>query len=93
MCKQNHAFLSRFQSMCIFCTILIMSGCTSFQTPKTVNVPVIVPCISSNVAKPDYTFDASKGKSLGEQVRSLLVDRQLAIGYTAELEAQVEGCR
>jgi hypothetical protein len=73
--------------------IALLTGCASFQTPKVVNIPVQVPCVSEVPAKPDYTFKDSRNKSLGEQVRALLVDRELSIGYEARLEAVLEGCR
>jgi hypothetical protein len=72
--------------------IVLLSGCATFTPPKVVNVPVIVPCVTHDVTAPDYTFKSSEGKSLGEQVRSLLIDRELSIGYEARLRAVIEGC-
>jgi hypothetical protein len=85
--------MSRFK-FTIPCVLLIfiLTGCASFQPPKVVNVPVQVKCVTHDVTVPDYTFKSSEGKSLGEQVRSLLIDRELSIGYEARLRAIIEGC-
>ena len=71
-----------------------LTGCSTFQTPQVVNLPVIVPCVKEVPQKPELLFgEADKDKPIVYQVQDMAIDRLNLLGYSAELEAVVEGCR
>ena len=76
--------------------ILLLAGCSTnpFATvPKEVSVPVIVPCVQDVPVKPASEFEASKGKSLFDQTKALLIDLENDVIFEAGLEAVISGCR
>jgi len=93
MCIENSFLSTHIRNVFILSTFLIMSGCSTFSAPKEVNIPVLIPCISESPVKPDYTFEMSKGKSEAEQVRALVVDRELSLAYEALLESILIACK
>ena len=78
-----------------FILLFILSGCANFGTPHEVSIPVQVPCISVGdiPEKQASLFEASKGQSLFEQVKALLIDRENSIIYETELETELAGCK
>ena len=78
-----------------FILLFILSGCASFGTPHEVSIPVQVPCISAGdiPKKQASLFEATKGQSLFEQVKALLIDRENSIIYETELETELAGCK
>lgn len=72
---------------------LLLAGCAGVQVPETVYVPVHTPCVGKVPEAPESEFSKSGGKSVFEQVRSLLIDREQDKLYKAELEAVIAGCQ
>jgi len=72
---------------------LLLAGCAT-PDPVTIRVPVPIKCIDRVPERPYLRTDAELlAMDDFELVLSLARDRRLFQGYTAELEAVVEGCR
>lgn len=72
---------------------------TACATPKerivyrTVTVPVFQPCAPKLDPKPDYpTLRAPVAADIFEQMRTLLIERDMRAAREMELEAAVSGC-
>lgn len=71
---------------------LAMSACTT--APRTVEVPVPVPCHVTLPITPDWATDKLGSASTRfERVRALLVEREQARGYITELTAAATSCQ
>ena len=79
--------------------IALLTGCSSFQIqepPKVlkVEIPISTSCVKQEVKKPAFKTDSDlldfNGYSFG---MTLFAERSLYIGYVAELEAIIEGCK
>jgi len=83
------------KNVLIFSCFIYISGCANFGTPHEVSIPVQVPCISAGdiPKKQASLFEASKGQSLFEQIKALLIDRENSIIYETELETELAGCK
>jgi hypothetical protein len=79
--------------------ILLLSGCwlqQPFVKPEIieVQVPIIVPCISTLPTKPEFiTNEQLLEMQDGNFVYSLYADRLKRIGYIRELESLLIGCQ
>jgi hypothetical protein len=78
----------------LFWLIYMLSGCATDQKIQRVEVPVIVPCVKSVPAKPDFeTAHLLKTSSEGEKFLALARDYVRARIYEGGLEATIAGCR
>lgn len=60
---------------------------------KTVAVPIYQPCTPALSPKPDYpTLAAPVAADIFDQMRTLLVERDMRAAREVELEAAVSGC-
>lgn len=76
---------------------VVLGGCAS-RTPEVrtvrVDVPVLVPCKTKEVAVPPWAAQGlKKSDNLELKVRALLAERRQRIGYERQLAAAVEACR
>ena len=75
--------------------VVLLTGCAS-APPATVEVrvPVLVSCVTTVPARPDYEFGKlTLAASEGEKVLALARDWPRARKYEGELEAVIAGCR
>ncbi|MGO3544272.1 MAG: hypothetical protein ACTIOG_17620 [Pseudomonas helleri] len=77
--------------------VALLAGCGN-REPEVrivrVEVPVLVPCKTKEVAVPSWAAAGlQKADSLEVKVRALLAERRQRIGYERELVAAVEACR
>jgi hypothetical protein len=75
---------------------LVLTGCVGMD-PEVhtvrVEVPVLVPCKTKEVAVPPWAAAGlKKSDSLEVKVRSLLAERRQRIGYEKQLKAAVLAC-
>lgn len=80
----------------VVCAV-VLAGCAS-RPPEMrtvrVEVPVLVPCKTKEVAVPPWAAQGlKKSDSLELKVRALLAERRQRIGYERQLAAAVEACR
>lgn len=79
--------------------VLALAGCAGqVKEPEPrivrVEVPVVVPCRTEEVAVPAWAADGlRRGDSLEVKVRALLAERLQARGYIRELVAANQACR
>jgi len=78
--------------------VAILAGCATpapvidVKTQK-VEVPVEVPCKVTVPPAPDYNFNKSKPTdSVFDKTKALLADRDLSLGYQAQLLAALNSC-
>ncbi|WP_258925534.1 hypothetical protein [Pseudomonas paracarnis] len=76
---------------------LVLTGCAG-REPEVrtvrVEVPVLVPCKTKEVAVPPWTAAGlKKSHSLEVKVRALLAERRQRIGYERQLVAAVQACQ
>lgn len=76
---------------------LVLVGCAA-REPEVrtvrVEVPVLVPCKTKEVAVPPWAAQGlSKSDSLEVKVRALLAERRQRIGYERQLVAAVTACQ
>lgn len=76
---------------------LVLAGCAS-RDPEVrtvrVEVPVLVPCKTQQVAVPPWAAnDLKKSDGLELKVRALLAERRQRIGYEKQLEAGIKACQ
>lgn len=76
---------------------LVLTGCAgraSEVRTVRVEVPMLVPCKTKEVAVPPWaTAGLKKSDSLEVKVRALLAERRQRIGYERELVVAVGACR
>ena len=76
--------------------VLLLAGCASREPvvrTVRVEVPVLVPCKTKEVAVPPWAAAGlKKSDSLEVKVRSLLAERRQRIGYEKQLKAAVLAC-
>jgi hypothetical protein len=77
-----------------FAILLAVSGCAT-PDPITVRVPVAIKCIDKIPERPALRTDTELAalESDYDLIIHIARDRRLYQGWTAELEAVVEGCR
>lgn len=76
--------------------VLVLAGCAA-KDPEVrtvrVEVPVLVPCKTQQVAVPPWAANGlKKSDSLEEKVRALLAERRQRIGYERQLVATIAAC-
>ncbi len=80
-----------------FLIVLLLLAACSTQTvikPIPVSVPVPVPCKAPVVSHPVWpTSDLTEKSSILEQVKALIAENELRIGYEAQLEASLLVCQ
>ncbi|UVM08877.1 hypothetical protein [Pseudomonas protegens] len=77
--------------------VVLMAGCAA-REPEVrtvrVEVPVVVPCKTQEVAVPPWAAASlKKSDPLELKVRGLLAERRQRIGYERELVAAVGACK
>ena len=77
--------------------LALLSGCTTHEPvvrTVRVEVPVLVPCKTQDVAVPPWAATGlKKSDSLEVKVRALLAERRQRMGYERELVAAVGACQ
>jgi hypothetical protein len=64
------------------------------RVPVEVKVPVLMPCKTPDVPKPEFAVDSLQtGAGIWAQMAALRADRLQRMAYEGELNAAVEGCR
>lgn len=76
---------------------LVLTGCAG-REPEVrtvrVEVPVLVPCQTKEVAVPPWAAAGlKKSDSLEVKVRALLAERRQRIGYERQLVAALQACQ
>lgn len=76
---------------------MVLTGCAG-RPPEVrtirVEVPVLVPCKTKEVAVPPWAAQGlKKSDSLELKVRALLAERRQRIGYERQLVAAVDACQ
>lgn len=76
--------------------VIVLAGCAHLEPEVRtlrVDVPVLVPCKTQEVAVPPWAaVGLKKSDSLEVKVRALLAERRQRIGYERELVAAVASC-
>ena len=77
--------------------VAALAGCST-REPEVrtlrVEVPVLVPCKTKEVAVPPWAAAGlKKADSLEVKVRALLAERRQRIGYEKELVAAIDACQ
>lgn len=77
--------------------VIVLAGCAHLEPEVRtlrVDVPVLVPCKTQEVAVPPWAAAGlKKSDSLEVKVRALLAERRQRIGYERELVAAVGACQ
>lgn len=77
--------------------LTLLTGCATHEPvvrTVRVEVPVLVPCNTQEVAVPPWAAaGVKKSDSLEVKVRALLAERRQRIGYERELVAAVGACQ
>lgn len=74
--------------------LLLLAGCASQTPPKTVEVPVPVPCKVPQIEKPSFAVDGLPiGANIWDQMLALRAERKQRQGYELKLEAAVQSCQ
>lgn len=69
---------------------IINVACSHLPKPQ----PILVPCKVPPITRPVFPFDSLQpGTDVFTQMKTLLADRKVRIGYETKLEAGVESCR
>lgn len=68
--------------------VLLLSGCATTQV-----VPVAVSCVTSTPSEPSYRYAPGSYAELFPLIQDLKGDRELMIGYAAQLNAVITGCK
>jgi len=74
--------------MAVCCAVLLAGCCTKPHYPT-----VPVSCVKSVPERSPSLFDTSAEADIAEQVRALLIDRDVTEIYVGGLESVVAGCR
>nr|WP_243458004.1 hypothetical protein [Serratia proteamaculans] len=76
---------------------MALAGCTTVPPAPSyveVKVPVAVPCITADVARPAFAVDQLPiGATIDVQMRALRAERHQRIGFERELIAANEACK
>jgi len=72
----------------LFCAVTLAGCCAKPHYPT-----VPVSCVKSVPERSPSLFDTSADADIAEQVRALLIDRDVTEIYVGGLEAIVAGCR
>jgi hypothetical protein len=84
----------RAAAIALVATCVLLAGCNGIKVPKTVEVPIPVPCIKERVERPFFVTDAQlAGMTDYALVLALAADRLERQGYERKLEAVIAGCR
>ena len=79
------------------CFLLFLAGCATHESGAhtvRVEVPVLVPCKTQDVAIPAWAAAGlRKSDSLEVKVRALLAERRQRVGYERGLVAAVMACQ
>ena len=86
-----------FQNLFMAVIVTALAGCAA-REPEVravrVEVPVLVPCKTQQVAVPPWAAnDLKKSDSLELKVRALLAERRQRIGYERQLLAALRACQ
>ncbi|MFJ4139992.1 hypothetical protein [Pseudomonas fragi] len=77
--------------------VIVLAGCAHLEPEVRtlrVDVPVLVPCKTQEVAVPPWAaVGLKKSDSLEVKVRALLAERRQRMGYERELVAAVGACQ
>mgnify|MGYP003605010284 CR=1 FL=1 len=77
--------------------VIVLAGCAHLEPEVRtlrVDVPVLVPCKTQEVAVPPWAAAGlKKSDSLEVKVRALLAERRQRMGYERELVAAVGACQ
>lgn len=74
--------------------LLLLAGCASQTPPKTVEVPVPVPCKVPQIEKPSFAVDGLPiGANIWDQMLALRAERKQRQGYELKLEATIQSCQ
>lgn len=77
--------------------VVVLAGCAHRESEVRtvrVDVPVLVPCYTQEVAMPPWAaVGLKKSDSLEVKVRALLAERRQRMGYEREIVAAVYACR
>lgn len=73
----------------VLCCAVMLTGCCT--KPHYPTVPVS--CVKSVPERSPSVFDSAADADIAEQVRALLIDRDVTDIYIGGLEAVVAGCR
>lgn len=77
--------------------VIVLAGCAHLEPEVRtlrVDVPVLVPCKTQEVAVPPWAAAGlKKSDSLEVKVRALLAERRQRMGYERELVAAVDACQ
>ena len=74
---------------------LALGGCATDKgviLPKTVEVPVAMPCKTATPDKPAYHFNPPYA-TIFEGTRDLMGDRDQSLAYEIQLEAALKSCK
>lgn len=86
-----------FQKLFLACFLLFFAGCVTHEPEVRtvrVEVPVLVPCKTLEMAAPPWAAtELKKSDSLEVKVRMLLAERRQRIGYEKQLAAAVRACK
>lgn len=93
----NKANFKIFQKLFLACFLLFLAGCVTHEPEVRtvrVEVPMLVPCKTQEVAVPSWaSAGLKKSDSLEMKVRALLAERRQRMGYERELVAASTACR
>lgn len=73
----------------VLCCAVMLTGCCT--KPHYPTVPVS--CVKSVPERSPSVFDSAADADIAEQVRALLIDRDVTEIYVGGLESVVAGCR
>lgn len=74
----------------LYLAVLLLAGCAS--QPQVVKVPVSIPCEVKIPQQPALSYKPGSYSTVYPIVRDLMVDRELMLGYEAELLASLKAC-
>lgn len=93
----NNSHRELFRKLFLVVIVAALSGCAA-REPEVrtvrVEVPVLVPCKTHEVAVPPWAAASlKKSDPLEVKVRALLAERRQRIGYEKQMEAAAKYCR
>lgn len=88
----------KIKSIALALSVAVLAGCASKPIGPTQTVEVKIPvreaCKTPTPAQPAWVVPSvAKGADIFEQMKALLVDRELGFGYQKELETALETCK
>lgn len=83
-----------FRNSILALAIVSLQACSTIF-PKTVEIPVPVPCKVADIEKPKMYFDdgAKESMSLYDKLSLLLAQDYAQKGYVTKLQAALDACR